>query len=172
MLATSSMASSVKLSLMPSVSSSDFARPTRASLRDRAGWSRWIVIAVALCGPVGDCNAVQQSTYARLFGVLPVAYVGMAGYLLIGVALGISRFASRTAALAAARALFLLTLCGALFSIYLTALEPFAIGATCAWCLSSAVIVTLLLLLNTSGVRPDRQRDVAAATPPSDVADA
>jgi len=128
--------------------------------------------SVALCGPVGDCNAVQQSTYARLFGVLPVAYVGMAGYLLIGVALGISRLASRTASLAAARALFLLTLCGVLFSVYLTALEPFAIGATCAWCLSSAVIVTLLLLLNTSGVRPDRQRDVAAATPPSDVADA
>src|SRR5665647_1665323 len=103
--------------------------------------------SVALCGPVGDCNAVQQSAYARLFGVLPVAYVGLVGYLLIGVAFGISRLASKTAAKAAARALFLLTLCGTLFSIYLTALEPFAIGATCAWCLSSAVIVTLLLLL-------------------------
>jgi uncharacterized membrane protein len=118
--------------------------------------------SVALCGPVGDCNAVQQSTYARLFGVLPVAYIGMTGYLLIGVAFGISRLASRTAALAATRALFLLTLCGALFSIYLTALEPFAIGATCAWCLSSAVIVMLLLLLNANGLRPDRQRNVAA----------
>jgi uncharacterized membrane protein len=35
---------------------------------------------------------------------------------------------------------------GVLFSIYLTFLEPFVIGATCAWCLSSAVIMTLLLL--------------------------
>jgi len=118
--------------------------------------------SVALCGPVGDCNAVQQSTYARLFGVLPVAYVGMAGYLLIGVAFGISRLASKTAAKAAARALFLLTLCGALFSIYLTALEPFAIGATCAWCLSSAVIVTLLLLLSANDVRLNRQRKTPA----------
>ncbi|MBE3074523.1 MAG: vitamin K epoxide reductase family protein [Actinobacteria bacterium] len=126
--------------------------------------------SVALCGPVGDCNAVQQSTYARLFGVLPVAYVGMVGYLLIGVAFGISRLASTTAAKAAARALFLLTLCGTLFSIYLTALEPFAIGATCAWCLSSAVIVTLLLLLSANGVRLKRQRN--AVNPPSDVADA
>jgi uncharacterized membrane protein len=36
-------------------------------------------------------------------------------------------------------------LLGTLFSIYLTFLEPFVIGATCAWCLTSAVIMTLLL---------------------------
>ena len=36
----------------------------------------------------------------------------------------------------------------------------------------SAVIVTLLLLLSAHGMRRDRQRNVAAATPPSDVADA
>ena len=108
--------------------------------------------SAALCGLVGDCNAVQQSTYARLFGVLPVAYAGMVGYLLIGAAFGISRLASKTTATAAARAFFLLTLGGTLFSIYLTALEPFVIGATCAWCLSSAVITTSLLLLNVNGV--------------------
>jgi uncharacterized membrane protein len=34
---------------------------------------------------------------------------------------------------------------GTLFSIYLTFLEPFVIGATCAWCLASAIIMTLLL---------------------------
>ena len=119
--------------------------------------------STALCGPVGDCNAVQQSTYARLFGVLPVAYVGLVGYLLIGVALGISRLASETASRAATSALVVLSLCGTLFSIYLTALEPFVIGATCAWCLSSAVIVTLLLLLSASGVRPVRQRNASAA---------
>jgi uncharacterized membrane protein len=34
---------------------------------------------------------------------------------------------------------------GTLFSVYLTFLEPFVIGATCAWCLSSAVIMALLL---------------------------
>jgi uncharacterized membrane protein len=118
--------------------------------------------SVALCGPVGDCNAVQQSAYARLFGVLPVAYVGLVGYLLIGVAFGIDRLASRTAAKTAARALFLLTLGGTLFSIYLTALEPFVIGATCAWCLSSAVIVTLLLLLSANGVQLGRQTNAPA----------
>lgn len=36
-----------------------------------------------------------------------------------------------------------------IFSLYLTYLEPFIIRAVCIWCLSSAVIVTLLLLLGT-----------------------
>jgi len=118
--------------------------------------------SAALCGPVGDCNAVQQSTYARLFGVLPVAYAGMVGFLLIGVAFGISRLASKTTAAAAARVFFLLALCGTLFSIYLTTLEPFVIGATCVWCLSSAVIMTGLLLLSVNGVRLYRRRSAAA----------
>jgi uncharacterized membrane protein len=43
--------------------------------------------------------------------------------------------------------LFGITLFGILFSIYLTFLEPFVIGATCIWCLSSAVIMTILFLL-------------------------
>jgi uncharacterized membrane protein len=44
-------------------------------------------------------------------------------------------------------ALLGLTTIGLLFSIYLTFLEPFVIGATCAWCLTSAIIITLLLWL-------------------------
>ena len=35
-----------------------------------------------------------------------------------------------------------------LFSLYLTYLEPFVIRAVCIWCLTSAVIITLLLLLS------------------------
>jgi uncharacterized membrane protein len=117
--------------------------------------------SVALCGPVGNCNAVQLSPYARLFGVLPVAYVGLIGYVLIAVALGTGRLASGTAARTAARALIVLTLCGTLFSIYLTVLEPFVIGATCAWCLSSAVIVTLLLVLSANDLQIERRENTA-----------
>jgi uncharacterized membrane protein len=118
--------------------------------------------SVALCGPVGNCNAVQLSTYARLFGVLPIGYVGLVGYVLIGVALGIGRLTSGTTAKTAARALVALTLCGTVFSIYLTTLEPFVIGATCAWCLSSAVIVTLLLLLSANDLQIERRGNAAA----------
>ena len=48
----------------------------------------------------------------------------------------------------APRALFGVTLFGVLFSLYLTILEPFVIRAVCAWCLTSAVLVTLLMLLS------------------------
>ena len=37
----------------------------------------------ALCGPVGDCNAVQSSPYAKLFGIIPIGLVGALGYIAI-----------------------------------------------------------------------------------------
>jgi uncharacterized membrane protein len=43
-----------------------------------------------------------------------------------------------------------MTAIGTIFSIYLTFLEPFVIGATCAWCLTSAIIMTILMLLTVS----------------------
>jgi uncharacterized membrane protein len=43
-----------------------------------------------------------------------------------------------------------MTLAGTVFSIYLTFLEPFVIGATCAWCLSSSILITVLMLLAVS----------------------
>ena len=41
-----------------------------------------------------------------------------------------------------------MALFGVLFSLYLTYLEPFVIRAVCIWCLTSAVIITLLMLLS------------------------
>jgi uncharacterized membrane protein len=37
----------------------------------------------AVCGPVGDCNTVQQSEYAFLFGVVSVGLLGMLSYIAI-----------------------------------------------------------------------------------------
>ena len=37
----------------------------------------------AVCGPVGNCNTVQQSAYATLFGVIPIGFLGILGYLAI-----------------------------------------------------------------------------------------
>lgn len=102
----------------------------------------------AVCGPVGDCNTVQSSPYARLFGVLPVGVFGLGGYLaLLGVWMA-RRLQARWAQLA--NMLFwIFAFFAVAFSIYLTYLELFVIRAVCLWCLSSAVIVTLLLLLGT-----------------------
>lgn len=100
----------------------------------------------AVCGPVGDCNAVQSSPYAKLFGVLPVGVLGAIGYIAILAAWLWGRFGSGRLADYAPLAVFGVTLFGVLFSLYLTYLEPFVIGAVCIWCLTSAVIITLLML--------------------------
>lgn len=102
----------------------------------------------AVCGPVGDCNSVQQSPYAMLFGSLPVGVLGLVGYLAILATWLVMRLTLGKPSELARLALFGLTAFGVLFSIYLTFLEPFVIGATCAWCLSSAVIMTTLMWLS------------------------
>ena len=103
---------------------------------------------VAACGPVGDCNTVQQSEYAQLFGLLPIGVVGLAGYLFILFAWVIARVEKTTVGFVAAVSLSVMTLAGTLFSIYLTFLEPFVIGATCAWCLTSSILITAIMLLS------------------------
>ncbi|MEN8216235.1 MAG: vitamin K epoxide reductase family protein [Pseudomonadota bacterium] len=99
----------------------------------------------AVCGPIGDCNTVQQSEYAHLFGVIPLSVLGVIAYLAILLTWSIAHYSSGKLANRGRLALFTLTLSGTLFSIYLTFLEPFVIGATCAWCLASAIIITVLL---------------------------
>lgn len=101
----------------------------------------------AVCGPVGDCNTVNQSEYAKLFGILPVGALGLAGFLAIISAWALRRWGPGKLAYRAAVGILGMTAFGTLFSIYLTFLEPFVIGATCLWCLSSAVIMTTLFIL-------------------------
>jgi uncharacterized membrane protein len=108
--------------------------------------------ARVLCGPVGDCNAVQSSPYARLFGFLPVAMVGAAGYIAILVVWLWKRFRMAASPKTAGAALCGMALFGTLFSIYLTYLELFVIHAVCVWCLTSAVIITALMLLNLPSI--------------------
>jgi uncharacterized membrane protein len=102
----------------------------------------------AMCGPVGDCNTVQQSRYTRLFDVLPVGVLGLLGYLGLLIAWLARRFMPKLEK-PAAIGFFGMAFFAVVFSLYLTYLEPFVIKAVCLWCLSSAVIVTLLLLLGT-----------------------
>jgi len=104
-----------------------------------------ITLSEAACGPIGDCNTVQQSTYARLFGILPVGVLGVVGYVAILVAWLVGNFAPQPQQKWAKYVTWGLAWFGLLFSIYLTFLEPFVIGATCIWCLSSAVIMTLIV---------------------------
>ena len=103
----------------------------------------------AVCGPVGSCNTVQQSSYATLFGVIPIGFLGLLGYLTVIILWLVGIKDSPVWKKSADTALWIVTLIGTLFSIYLTFLEPFVIGATCIWCLTSAVLMTFLFLLAT-----------------------
>jgi uncharacterized membrane protein len=101
-----------------------------------------------VCGPVGDCGAVQASPFAMMFGFLPVGLLGAVGYVLIIASWFSGRFGSGTLARLAPLAIFAMTLFGVVFSIYLTYLELFVIRAVCIWCVTSAFIMSFVLLLS------------------------
>jgi uncharacterized membrane protein len=100
----------------------------------------------AVCGPVGECNIVQSSPYARILGI-PIAVLGALNYVAVGTLWAGQKPPDFRWAKLSALGLLGLTFFGTLFSIYLTCLELFVIRAVCAWCISSAVITSLLMLL-------------------------
>lgn len=106
----------------------------------------------AVCGPIGDCNTVQESPYAYLFGFIPVGLFGILGYLVILVTWLVGRFGNITLKKYSAILIWIMAWFGVLFSIYLTFLEPFVIGATCAWCITSAIVMTFILVASTPQV--------------------
>jgi uncharacterized membrane protein len=114
-----------------------------------AGYLAYVEIGEneAVCGAVGDCNTVQQSEYAELFGLIPIGVLGVLGYVTILAVSLVSRYATGWIGDAAQALVLGLALFGTGFSIYLTFLEPFVIGATCAWCLTSALLMILILCL-------------------------
>ena len=99
----------------------------------------------AVGGPVGYCNDVQQSSYATLFGFLPVGILGILAYIAMAGAWVLSRSHTGSVRDLGHLGLWSMALIGTLFSVYLTFLEPFMIGASCVWCLTSAIAVTLIL---------------------------
>ena len=113
----------------------------------------------AVCGPIGDCNSVQQSPYATLFGFLPVGVLGVLGYSAILVLWLIQRFGPQSIQKTVGLLTWAMTGFGLLFSIYLTFLEPFVIGATCVWCISSALIMMLLFWAASAPVLKGLQED-------------
>jgi uncharacterized membrane protein len=94
-----------------------------------------------LCLKGGGCETVQHSAYSKLVGI-PVALIGLIGYILIlSSLLAPDGETSRLATMG-------LTVPGFAFSLYLTGRELFSIHAICPWCVSSAVMMTLLTLMS------------------------
>jgi uncharacterized membrane protein len=93
-----------------------------------------------LCLRGGGCETVQHSIYSKLAGV-PVALIGLIGYITILASL----LAPESESTRLATMTF--TVIGFGFSLYLTSRELFSIHAICPWCVSSAVMMTLLACL-------------------------
>jgi uncharacterized membrane protein len=88
-------------------------------------------------GGHSSCQTVQSSQWSKLAGV-PVALIGLLGYIaILGSLLVRDREDTRLVTLG-------LTTIGFGFSAYLTYREAASIHAYCEWCLSSAVILTIL----------------------------
>ncbi len=119
---------------------------------------RWVLIVLAVAGIVvsalalrehyrtdaspcsinerWDCGIVNHSPYAVFHGV-PVAVIGIAGYLLLGV-------------LAAGKAypwMLPLVTVALVFAIHLADIEEFVLGVWCVYCVISLSVITLMALL-------------------------
>jgi uncharacterized membrane protein len=104
-----------------------------------------------LCG-VGNCERVQQSPYSHI-GPIPVAAIGVAGYvvMLVTAFLGIQPAGRESRAVSGV--LLMGGLAGFAFSLYLTYLEAAVIHAWCQWCVMSAILMTLIFLASLPEVR-------------------
>jgi uncharacterized membrane protein len=94
-----------------------------------------------LAGGTG-CETVASSSYSHIAGV-NIAIFGIIGYIFL---LASAFFANDAARFGG----FAVSLGGFGFSVYLTYLEIFKIEAICQWCVSSAILMTILFLLNTT----------------------
>ena len=124
---------------------------------------RWILVVLAVVGIVvsalalrehyridaspcsinerWDCGIVNKSPYAMLFGI-PVAVIGIAGYLLLGLL-----------AFRRAYAWMLPFVMGAFtFAVHLADVESMVLGVWCIYCVISLGIITLISLLTIGAV--------------------
>jgi len=103
------------------------------------------------CTRWAECDVVNNSVYSKLFGI-PISFIGLAAYLLL---LALALAALWTAGGTQRQILLLsllLSLGGVGFSVYLTYIEIYLIEALCSWCVTSAIIITLLAILGVVNV--------------------
>ncbi len=100
-----------------------------------------------LCGPIGNCESVNTSQYSEIWGI-PIALLGAGAYLVIIVLLLLEE-RSELMREYSPLLVFGLSLVGVLYSVYLTYIEVAVLRAICPYCVISAVVLVLLLVLST-----------------------
>ena len=104
---------------------------------------------------IGSCETVNTSKWSRFAG-FPVAAWGLVFYLEVFIIAVIGTTARLTDQPAISIVLVIESAIGVLFSAWLTYLELAVIHAICIWCVTSAVIVTLILLVSIADYREVR----------------
>ncbi len=105
--------------------------------------------STAVCGvAIPGCGEVQNSPYANLFGFLPVALLGVIGYLGILVTWFGKKIGPQSTKKIFNLSMWGLGFFGILFSVYLTYLEVFVLHATCTWCVLAAVFMMMLFWIS------------------------
>jgi vitamin-K-epoxide reductase (warfarin-sensitive) len=88
-----------------------------------------------------DCGTVNHSPYAmipqRPTGGIPVAVIGIAGYLLLGALALVSAY----------RLMLILAVPALAFSLYLANIEAHKLGVWCLYCVISLATISLMTLL-------------------------
>ena len=99
-----------------------------------------------------DCGVVNHSPYAML-GPIPVAAVGIIGYILMGILASIRSY----------RLLLVPTFGGFAFSLYLANIEAHILGVWCIYCVISLGIISVMALFNLGAVVAQFVRKPSAA---------
>jgi len=111
---------------------------------------------------IGSCETVNTSKWSRFLG-LPVAAWGLLFYIDVFAISLIGTFPRFEDERVISIVLVAEAAVGVLFSAWLTYLELAVIQAICIWCVTSAVIVTLILVVSAADMREfARRRDFAA----------
>ncbi len=94
------------------------------------------------CPLTGGCETVTNSPYSRLAGV-PLSVIGAVYYLILIV---LALWYIDSAQARALRGIIVISGLGFLWTLYLTYLQGYVIGAWCVYCLVSAATTTLVLI--------------------------
>jgi uncharacterized membrane protein len=98
-----------------------------------------------------NCEMVQHSIYSKMFG-LPVAFLGLATYLVIGALLifhNTTTFIQENGLLI----LFGIVLFAFVYSMYLIYVQGAVLQSWCIWCLAHEVNMTVLFLITSLRLR-------------------
>lgn len=100
-----------------------------------------------ICALGGSCNEVTESKYSRTCGI-PNEVGGMVYFVIVMALamlsiLGIGGYSS----ISVTSVLIALSVIGSLFSVYLLSLQAFVIRKWCEYCITTALITFLILII-------------------------